>query len=102
MKKEKSRRDAEELLLQFKAIIHEFNNKLTVVSGGCEFIKDDNALSEQNKKMLGLVVDSCREFCTQCMEATRSIDNYFFWKRHDADKRLKGETNDNGGLPESV
>lgn len=53
---------AEDILLDFKDIVHGFNDKLCALSGGCQFIQKTENLTTEQKRMLSLVVQACQEF----------------------------------------
>jgi hypothetical protein len=82
--------NAEDILLDFKDIVHGFNDKLCALSGGCQFIQKTNNLTDEQKKMFKLAVQACQEFsdkssffveraarCLKRSEIKKSSDNIF-------------------------
>lgn len=66
--------EAEDILSDFKNIVHSFNDKLCALSGGCQFIQRDDNLTDEQKRVLKLVIQACQEFSDKSMSfVERSI-----------------------------
>lgn len=60
-----------EKLKELERMLHSFNNKVAVISGVCEYVKNQKNLDARSKRLLGTATKACVYFSESKIEAEK-------------------------------